>query len=60
MDPDSTQISTGFLCIKPSRIILGARIDQPNEAAIKGLAQKISVPVINARLAKDRFEIEFK
>ena len=45
--------------IKPSRIILGARIDQPNRAAITELAEKISVPVVNARLAKDRFEIEF-
>ncbi len=45
--------------IKPSRIILGARIDQADQAAIKELAQKISIPVANARLAKDRFEIEF-
>jgi hypothetical protein len=45
--------------IKPSRIILGARIDHPNEAAIQELAEKISVPVIKAQLAKDRFEIEF-
>ena len=45
--------------IKPSRIILGAKIDKADEAAIKELAQRISVPVINAELAKDRFEIVF-
>jgi hypothetical protein len=45
--------------IKPSRVILGAKIDPPNRAAIMELAQRISVPVVNARLAKDRFEIEF-
>jgi hypothetical protein len=45
--------------IKPSRIILGAKIEQPNRAAIEELAQKISVPVVSARLSKDRFEIEF-
>jgi len=45
--------------IKPSRIILGERIDQPNQAAIEELAQKISVPVIKAELAKDRFKIQF-
>lgn len=45
--------------IKPSRIILGAKIDQPNRAAVEELAQRISVPVVNARLAKDRFVIEF-
>jgi hypothetical protein len=45
--------------IKPNRIILGAKIDQPNRAAITELAQRISVPVTNAQLAKDRFEIEF-
>jgi hypothetical protein len=45
--------------VKPSRIILGAKIDQPNRAAIEELAQRLSIPVVNARLAKDRFEIEF-
>jgi Protein of unknown function (DUF2971) len=45
--------------IKPSRIILGTEIDPPNRAAIEEAAQRISVPVINARLAEDRFEIEF-
>jgi hypothetical protein len=45
--------------IKPSRIILGARIDQPNRVAITELAEKISVPVVNAQLATDRFEIVF-
>jgi Protein of unknown function (DUF2971) len=45
--------------IEPSRIILGAKIAHDDEAAIKELAQKISVPVINAQLAKDRFKIEF-
>jgi hypothetical protein len=59
-DPASEpKFSLASCGIKPSRIILGARIDRPNEAAIKELAQKVSVPVINARLAKDRFEIEF-
>ena len=45
--------------IKPSHIILGARINQANQAAIQELAQRISVPVTKAQLAKDRFEIEF-
>jgi hypothetical protein len=44
---------------KPSRIILGAKIDQPNRAAIRELAERISIPVVEARLAKNRFEIEF-
>jgi hypothetical protein len=45
--------------IKPSRIILGAKIAQDDEAAVKELAQNISVPVIHAQLAKDQFKIEF-
>jgi Protein of unknown function (DUF2971) len=45
--------------LRPSRIILGAKIDQPNRAAITELAERISIPVAEARLAKDRFEIEF-
>jgi hypothetical protein len=47
------------LDFKPSRIILGARIERADRAAIEELAQRISVPVINAQLAKDRFKIEF-
>lgn len=53
------KFSLNSCSIKPSRIILGAKIDQPNRAAIEELAQRISVPVVNARLAKDRFAIEF-
>ena len=45
--------------IKPSRIILGAKINKADEAAIKELAEKISVQTVNADLAKDRFKIEF-
>jgi hypothetical protein len=55
-DPKFSLESCG---IKPSRIIVGTRIDRANQAAIEDVAQKISVPVINARIAKDRFEIEF-
>jgi len=45
--------------IKPSRIIFGAKINKADEAAIKELAEKISVQTVNADLAKDRFKIEF-
>jgi hypothetical protein len=45
--------------VKPSRVILGAKIDQPNRAAIEELAQRISVPMVNAGPAEDRFEIKF-
>jgi hypothetical protein len=45
--------------IKPSRVILGTRIDQADQAAVTELAERISVPVVKARLARDRFEIEF-
>ena len=53
------KFSLDSCAIKPSRIILGARIDPADQAAIKELAQKISISVTNAQLAKDRFEIEF-
>ena len=46
--------------IKPGRIILGARIDQADRAAIEDVARKISVPVVQAKLAKDRFAIELE
>jgi hypothetical protein len=62
LDPGSRKAPKFFLGshgIKPSRIIVGARVDQANQEAIAELAQRISVPVANARLAKDRFEIEF-
>ena len=62
LDPGSRKtpkFSLDSYGIKPSRIILGARIDQADQAAIEELAQKISVPVIKAHLAKDRFKIEF-
>jgi GAF domain-containing protein len=43
-----------------SRLKQGVEVwNQADQAAIKELAQKISIPVINAQLAKDRFEIEF-
>jgi hypothetical protein len=45
--------------IKPSRIILGTKIDRANRAAIKEIADKVSVPVIDAELAKNQFEIKF-
>lgn len=45
--------------IKPSRIILGARIDGADQAAVRELAERISVSVVKARLARDRFQIEF-
>jgi hypothetical protein len=45
--------------IKPSQIILGTKIDQADRAAVEETADKISVPVVNARLAEDRFEIKF-
>jgi hypothetical protein len=60
LDPASVpQFSLDSCGIKPSRIILGARIERADRAAIQDLAQKISVPMINAHLAKDRFEIAF-
>jgi hypothetical protein len=60
LDPSTgPKFSLGSCGIKPSRIILGARIDPADQVAIEELAQRISVPVIHARLAKDRFEIEF-
>jgi hypothetical protein len=60
LDPASgPKFSLDNCGIKPSRIIVGARIDEPNRAAIEDLAHKISVPVIKARLATDRLEIEF-
>jgi hypothetical protein len=62
LDPASGRVpkfSLDSCGIKPSRIILGARIDQADQAAIKELAEKISVPVIKAQLGKDRFRIEF-
>jgi hypothetical protein len=55
-DKDRPQFPLGF---KPSRIILGARIGQAEQEALEELAQKISVPVTKAQLARDRFEIEF-
>jgi hypothetical protein len=36
-----TEFSLNSCAIKPSRIILGARIDQPSQAAITELAEKI-------------------
>ena len=62
LDPESRKEPKFFLRsygVRPSRIILGARIDEADRAAIKDLAQKISVPVVNAHLAKERFEIGF-
>lgn len=56
---DDRKFSLDSCGIKPSRVILGAKIDQPNRAAITELAERISIPVVNARLAKDRFEIQF-
>jgi hypothetical protein len=55
-DKSRPQFPLGF---RPSRIILGAKIDQPEQRAIEELAQKISVPLIKAQLASDRFEIVF-
>jgi hypothetical protein len=57
--PGGRKFSLDSCSVKPSRVILGAKIDPPNRAAITEVAQRISVPVVNARLAKDRFEIEF-
>lgn len=51
---DDRKFSLDSCGIKPSRIILGAKIDQPNRAAITELAEKISIPVVNARLANSR------
>jgi Protein of unknown function (DUF2971) len=62
VDPANRKVPKFFLDsygIKPSRIILGHRIDRADQAAIQELAQKISVPVIKGELAKDRFEIKF-
>ncbi len=61
-DPDhrkEPKFSLNACGIKPSRIILGTKIEQADRAAIKETADKISVPVIDAALAKDQFEIKF-
>lgn len=55
-DKNQPQFPLGF---KPSRIILGAKIDHAERRAIEELAQRISVQVNKAELAKDRFEIKF-
>jgi hypothetical protein len=58
--PDgSSKFALDSCSIKASRIILGARIDQPHQAAIKELAEKISVAVIKTQLVKKPFKIEF-
>jgi hypothetical protein len=60
VDPSSGRKFSLESCgVRPSRIILGANIDQPDRAAIEELAQRKSVPVVNARLAKDQFAVEF-
>jgi Protein of unknown function (DUF2971) len=62
LDPggrNAPKFSLNACGIKPSRIILGTKIDQADRAAIKEIAEKISVPAIDAELAKDRFEIKF-
>jgi Protein of unknown function (DUF2971) len=62
LDPDhrkEPEFSLNDCGIKPSQIILGTKIDKADRAAIEETADKISVPVVNARLAEDRFEIKF-